>query len=257
MHHFGWEVCQVYHIVICDDDKRFIDYIKDVILQSGIEQDEVLFYEYLSGNDLIGGLDRQKVCDLLVLDIQMKGMDGNETAVKFREKFPIATLVFCSGVCHPTDESFKVTPFRFLFKSYSRVKMIREMHAIVKEIRLKKAGPQIIGTYYYNTICLRPEDILYIENSRTGSIFHVRKDIIECAPGKHIKTAQKIKDLFEELQTYGFERAHNSYIVNLNYVIKLQSNGEITLRDNTILMVARSKLKHFRKAFSEWVSKKY
>lgn len=44
--------------------------------------------------------------DCLILDVAMPGMDGNETARDFREQFPDTLLVFCSGVCVPTVESY-------------------------------------------------------------------------------------------------------------------------------------------------------
>ena len=249
----------MYYITICDDDKIYIDYLKEIILESGVDKEEVLFYEYESGENFLNDISNLKKCDLLILDMQMKTLDGHETALQFRKQFPKTTLVFCSGVCKPTDESFKTTPYRYLYKSYSRKTMIKEMQAVVKEMKVKQEIPYIVGSYYYNTVRFEPDDIMYIENFRYGSIIHPYKDAVEYEfEEKHdITTKKKLAELFEVLHPYGFEYAHGSYIVNMKYVIKMPSIGEIKLKDGTILSVARSKLKTFRAAFSEWLSYKY
>lgn len=245
----------MYHIAICDDDKNFINYIKEVILISGINKDEVLFYEYMSGEELIDNIKNQEICDLLILDIQMKQLDGNKTAVLFREKFPVSTLVFCSGVYFPTDESFKVTPFRYLLKSYTKPKMQAEIKDVIKEIRLRQSEPEIVGKYYYSIIRLKPDDIMYIENAREGSILHVREYVNR--KNEKITSNKKVDELFKILHSYGFAFARSSYIVNVNYVVRMESEGTIQLTDDTIIHVSRSKLKEFRNKLSEWLSRKY
>lgn len=94
----------MYYIGICDDDSVFIEYIKRLFSRFCTE---IEFYEYLSGEELVQDMQKQEKYDLLVLDVAMPGMDGNETAKKFREQFPDTLLVFCSGVCMPTVQSFE------------------------------------------------------------------------------------------------------------------------------------------------------
>ena len=100
----------MYHIGICDDDPVFIEYIKRLIF---MENTLVEFYEYLSGKELIQDMQKRERYDLLILDVCLPDMDGNETARKFREQFPDTLLVFCSGVCMPTTQSFETTPYRY------------------------------------------------------------------------------------------------------------------------------------------------
>lgn len=247
----------MFHIVLCDDDSMFIKYLTEVMKKAGLKETEAMFYKYLSGEELIANLNKQLRCDLLILDMQMDKLDGHETAAKFREHFPKSVLVYCSGVHTPTDESFKAIPFRYLLKSYSEEKMICELECIIEEMKLKCTGPVIIGKYYYNIVQVKAEDILYIENIRNGSHIYVRSDSVEYSYDKSITSDKKLAQQYEILHDYGFEYAHNSYIVNLSYVVRMQSNGEITLIDGTRLNVARSKLKTFRTAFAEWNSKKY
>lgn len=249
----------MYNIVICDDENNYVDYIKDIIIEAGMSKDDVKFFGFNSGEDFLEEMHKIEYCDLVVLDMQMKDLDGHETAEKFRAVFPKTTLVFCSGVCTPTDASFKVTPFRYLYKSYSKEKMIDEMRCVLKEIRSKKEVPYITASYFYNTVRLEPDDILYIENYRYGSIIHIYKEKADYPFEKagKITTKQKLNELFEILYPYGFEYPHSSYIVNMKYVIKMLSGGELKLKDGTLLTISRSRLKDFRDAFSDFMKYKY
>ena len=59
------------------------------------------------------------------------------------------------------------------------------------------------------------------------------------------------------LKGYGFEYAHNSYIVNLNHVVKLKTEGVIKLSNGEELNVSRSRMPEFRRALAAVMSEKY
>ena len=247
----------LYNIAICDDDRSFIKYLEEKIYQCGLKQNDIIFYEFLSGEEFVRKMDEMPSCSLLILDMQMKKMNGYATAKHFREMYPDSVLAFCSGVYSPTDESFKTTPYRYLQKNYSDEKMLHELGEIVKKMIATKDVPFITGKNHYNLIKLRPNDILYIANDKRGSRIHVREETKNYSFEDRITTRLKLAELYGTLKEYGFEYAHNSYIVNLNYVIKFNSNGVLKLANGCELNVSRSKLKFFRQALSELMGNKY
>lgn len=247
----------MYHIVICDDDINFITYMKEMILQCGMSQREIEFIDVLSGEECIDAVQRMLSCDLLILDMQMEGMDGHATAKSFRKTFPDSLLVFCSGVIQPTDESFKTTPFRYLKKSYNDEKMLCELKTILERMIECKKIPYIVGKNHGNIVKLRPNDILYIDNTKRGSEIHIHEGLKEYSFEDKITTKKKLAELYEELKDFDFEYAHNSYIVNMNYVIKMKGEGVIKLCNGCELNVSRSKLLDFRKALSKVMGEKY
>lgn len=246
----------MYRIVIVDDDPQFVNYIKEIIFKCDVAAEDITFEEFYSGEEFVAQLNMISNCDLLILDMQMKKMDGHATAKKFRERFPHSVLVFCSGVSHPTDESFKVTPFRYLLKDYTEQVMIMEMNAVLRQMESIMKSPVIMGRNHDSFISLYPDDILYIENSKSGSVIHLCRDRISDF-NYQVNTKRKLVDLYKELKDYCFEYAHNSYLVNLKYVTKLFSQGYIQLKDGTELNVSRSKMKNFRTALAALLSKKY
>lgn len=240
----------MYYIAICDNDKTFIKFIKKIILKSGLKKEEVIFYEYSLGNEMIEKLQELEFCDLLILDIKIKEIDSYEIAKSFRKIFKDSILVFCSSTCAPTEECFKVTPYRYLYKDYTDKKMLVEMKEVIEKVKMSKDDNEIyvVGSYYYNIVKLMPSDILYIENSKHGSMIHICKEKIEYEFEKKLTTNCKLDELYRRLKRYGFEYGHNSYLINLRYVNKMLSKGEVKLSDGTILSISRSKLKKFRTA---------
>ena len=246
----------MYYIAICDDDSDFIKYMKNMLLKSGLEKEEILFYEYSSGEELINSIDICEKIDLLILDMKMKKIDGNETARLFRDQFPFSVIVFCSGVYLPTVESFETTPFRYLLKEYTDERMIRELNAVVKEVKNRSIEPVVMGTWNYNAVKLKLEEILYISIARNGSNIYVNSKIIKYEFENHITSKKRLPEIYSVLKNYGFEYAHNSYIVNLNH-IKRKTTKELELSDGTVLSIARSKEKQLRIAFAKYKAQKY
>lgn len=246
----------MYQIKIVDDDSAFVEYMQDIILKCDIEKEKIVFEKFYSGEEFVARLDSMSACDLLILDMQMKELDGHGTARRFRDKFPRSVMVFCSGVSHPTDESFKTAPFRYLSKGYSEETMKKEMEVIVQEMKKTARITVIMGRNHTNFIKLYPEDIMYIENRKNGSIIHLcehkAKDF-----AYQVNTNEKLAELYEKLRDYKFEYAHNSYLVNLCYVTKLISHRYLQLSDGTELNVSRSKLQTFRNALAGVLSSKY
>lgn len=248
----------MYHIIICDDDVTFIQYMKNMIMKCDVEEGKIEFMEFYSGEALIEQLQQKKIseCDLLILDMQMKKIDGDRTAQEFRKRFPYATLVFCSGRCFPTVESFKATPYRYLLKEYSDVKMMEELSEVIAFMKRNKREKYITCNSGYTVIQVPINHITYIELARRGSIVHLCREYEEKENLKELMVKSKLDELFAWLKEYGFVYAHNSYIVNISYIKKM-TRTELMLADETILSIARSKEKELKRALAENLSKKY
>lgn len=176
--------------------------------------------------------------------------EGNETARKFREQFPDTLLVFCSGVCMPTVESFETTPYRYWLKQYTEEKMCREVEGVLGKLQKRKVLPNIFGKKDNKMVKLSPEQISYISIAKRGSEIH-------CGNLKEIYTSpKKITEFYERLKGFGFAYAHNSYIVNLKYVV-VAGQKELELLNGERLTVSRARAKGFLEAFAVEVSKKY
>ena len=82
----------MYKIAICDDDKRYRKTIREIVEhENSLHENEIRFYEYESGNELLKHTDI--LHELVFIDIRMPGLDGNQTALKLRNYNKDAVLI--------------------------------------------------------------------------------------------------------------------------------------------------------------------
>lgn len=121
----------MYKIAICDDDKRYRKTIREIVEhENSLPENEIRFYEYESGNELLKHTDI--LHELVFIDIRMPGLDGNQTALKLRNYNKDAVLIFYSSYFEPTVDSINFgQPFRYIMKDLHDTSLRREIEAIV------------------------------------------------------------------------------------------------------------------------------
>lgn len=240
----------MYYIVLCDDDSIFLQDMKKMFITAGLDESETCFYEFASGEELEKGIEKIECCDLCILDMQMTGMDGDETARIFRKYFQNAILVFCSGTYEPTTKSFETEPYRYLLKSYTDEEMLYKIKEIIRKVQENKRVEFVVVKSQDMLYKLKPEQILYIEIYKRGSLIHLKENEAYV----QLKVKDKLDKLYGDLQKCGFAYAHNSYIINLNYV-KILKTREVGLIDGTVLNVSRAREKELHKAYMKNIDK--
>ncbi|MDD7719544.1 MAG: LytTR family DNA-binding domain-containing protein [Eubacteriaceae bacterium] len=245
----------MYHIAICDDDERYIQYLEKLLVgRVFLPSEEVLFYRYHSGEELDRALDKRIPFDLLILDMQMESLDGDETARRFRMKYPDTLLVFCSGICLPTVKSFEANAYRFLLKEYDSDKMYAELSNIIGTMRENSLTSKYPISYRYDTEFVPIKDVLYVSKRKRGCRI-VTFNKVDGETKEHLCN-KKIEEVFHDLKPWGFAFAHNSYFVSLRHIIRLEPY-ELELVQGTVLTVSRSRGKVFREEFACYLADKY
>lgn len=240
----------MYKIAICDDEKQYRKTIKDEILRIGINCGEICFWEFESGEELLESRDTD--FNLLFLDIQMSGIDGNETSKRFREGHKNCILVFCTNYQNPTVDHFKVRPYRYIMKDLHNKMLVRELPDIMKKLAEETPESYVAVTQDGSIMRIPVRNILFlsVEDRRTKIVYE--KD----HKAEELHCREKLKDLYPVLKADGCEYAHSSYIVNMRKVIRVNKNV-LTLCNEKELNISRSKAKQFNHSFSEFLCRKY
>ncbi len=245
----------MYRIAICDDDKGYIEELKEMIRESNGDRRKLCFEEYLSGLDLLKKMSDE--VDILFLDIQMDRLDGNETAKLLREKDFRGVLVQCSGVYNPTPETVVIAPYRYLLKQDPREKTLAVIDEIFEEADKQNQCFALPGYFRREKIVVKTSDILYFTRHRGGSKVHLTTDKMSRFANGVIHISQTLERLEEELDSFDFAMPHNSYLVNLRYVQDYDvKRGSIDLGDQT-LFISRSKKKRFMERVMRYMRMKY
>lgn len=241
----------MYRIAICDDDKEFIDYIKKIIIELGMNYNNTEYYEYESGELFINALKKNIEYSLIILSVELKNMKSYDLAFKIREIYKDTILVFCSGIYEPNPISFKTMPFRYLLKEYSREKMVKEVREIINYMKKNEKKIEV----HYNCIKFKSsiDKIYYISIAKRGSVIHTSK-IVEQLETDCFICDERMIDIYNRIKEFGFSYAHNSYIVNLKY-IKINGANELEFPNGEKLTISRSKIQEFRTNFAKYLEK--
>ena len=201
-------------IAVCDDEKE----IRDMFAQKiGKIYPKAGLSLYRSGEEL---LLSDKEPDILLLDIQMPGKNGMETAKELRRKNKKVIIIFVTALDDFVFQAFDVGAFHYLVKPFDDVKFVEVLRNAVGQYEDRKnlegAGrrgemPSLMITSGGKHITVNLEDIVYAEVFDRKVILHTMDADIEYYG--------KMKEL-EEKAGDEFYRTHRSFLVNFDFIRK-------------------------------------
>ena len=230
-------------IAICDDEAVTRDTLSDFIEKTYHSLD-LIVDKYSSGQSLLQALAKKRHSyDLLLLDIEMPGLDGMQTAKRIRQILPELHVVFITSHDEFALSGYEVSAYRFLVKPVQPQKLIEAIESVKedllsqKSIMIRSKGEEAI---------LKIRDILYFEaqNQNVKITLHNRT----YANRSNI-------DFYESLLCNDdFYRIHRSYLVNLKYITFIGSR-DIKLSNGDLIPVSRLRKTQFTEAFQAYMKR--
>ncbi len=226
-------------IAVCDDDERVLGRTLDLLKH--YERVPLQVDGYLSGEALLAA---GKVYDILLLDIDMGGLDGIETARRIRAVDKEVKLIYITNYSDYTIFAFAVHAFAYLLKPVKKEELFAQLDEACL-YGLSNSGPRLELMTKEGRVHIVPVDILYFEyQDRQVSMYTVDRLW-------HLK--QKITQVAQEFEQYGFAMPHKSFVVNL-YAVQRIHGYEITLTDGTILPLSQKRSAQFRRELNEYLA---
>lgn len=206
----------MFSIAICDDEEYFRIREKQLILQYMTNRGRgypCTIDIFSSGKELLKQKESILQYDIIFLDINMKEIDGMETAKEIRKMTQDVYIVFVTAFITYALDGYKVDAVRYLLKDDDCLeKALNEcLETIVQKMDCKAYKMTFEFQEGKKEICL--EDIVYIESNLHKLIFHIAGDGI-----LQYTMYAKLDSINELLRSVGFCRIHKSYLVNFKYV---------------------------------------
>ena len=245
----------MYKIAVCDDVSVDIDNIVQIIKKKSNESNifGISYFLYKSGNDLLKNINER--FDVIFLDIQMGKMDGSEVAKLIRKVDAEVILVFYSGIRAPSAELFKVEPYRYITKQFIKKEMENEVKEVLDKM-ISRPLKYFLTFRNGGSFRINLNDIVYIELLKRGCDIYIFAQVREKYRCEKIYCEKSLRQVYEEINDDRFVYAHNSYIINIEHIMKT-TRTEVILSDNITLTIARSKGKFLRKRMAAYFGNKY
>lgn len=223
-----------------EDDER-----ERIVLRYVLEniKDVAIVGEAVNGLDALL-LCQEKMIDLVLLDINMSEMDGFETAHKLKKLKNPPLFAFVTMNKEMAIDAYELEALDYIVKPIEQSRIEKTILRAKKQIAHKNYIEEIVSNKLkeridsmlnrlrnqemFSTklpvrekgkiILLKPEEIIYCESQG-------KKVYICTSTGGHISN-YTLSELESRLDNTFFFRAHQAFIVNMNYVKEIINFGE-------------------------------
>lgn len=228
-------------LAVCDDERVFRNDLKRIVRTEldlcGIDHD---ISEFTCGEELLDSLEHSDF-QIIFLDVEMKELDGIETARRIRKYNKQSEIIFVTS--HPdfVFQGYEVRALNYIIKPYEQSKIVSVLHTALESLELS------LEKYY-------------VIEQRSGSIRLPLSSVTYFVSDKriiHAVTSEKSYDFYQklndvELQLGGsFVRIHNRYLVNLKYLQEIKGNTAVVAGE--ILPVSRTCKQALSIAFAKYM----
>ena len=231
-------------IAVCDDEKKCIAEIEECIKNFNKKFD-VSYDIFNSGEEIIEVYTKEKYkYDVVIMDIELKLMNGVETANRIRKIDKTVTIFFLTSHTKYTIDCFKCSPKNFWVKPIDYNIFSDDMEEAYKSANKSnmyfsfKNGNEFIKLEY--------KKILYFESNNKKIKIYTFDSTYEFSGA--------LRKYSSVIEKESFCSPHKSFYVNLNYIETIR-NDEVLLAGNIAIPVSKSRRKNFRDTFVNFVNR--
>lgn len=231
-------------IGICDDDEAQIAGLRGTLGKWVLDKPFALTIdEYTSAESFLFSYP-DKPCNLLLLDIEMKELNGMELAKKLRAEGDMLPIVFITGYSEYMNDGYEVEALHYLLKPLNEDKL-----SAVLDRYLKRYTPEreIVIPCEDRMLRICPDEVMYCEaEGKKTRLYLVDREELLCPFG--------IGEC-RGMLTDDFICCHRSYMVNLCYIRSI-SKGELHLDGGKCIPLSRRHFKEVNERFIEFYTKR-
>ena len=215
-------------IAVCDDESKILEEITTFIQKEfPLNKTEA----FSDGQTFLSSLKAStgREPDVLLIDIDMPGMNGMEVAAALAQEKAQTLIVFVTAHDELVYDSFKYHPFAFVRKKYLEV----ELRAVLKDCQkeIDSRSKRFVFQNASQTINLAQSEILYFEGQANYLAIHTT--------GDEYRMRSTMTAVEKELGNSGFLRIHKGFLVNLAH-IKILKSENLELDNGELLPIGKS-----------------
>lgn len=185
--------------------------------------------------------DYRPVWDVILLDIEMPGLDGMTAAHRVRELDREAVILFITNMGQYAIRGYEVDALDFMLKPVSYFALAMKLDKALTYARSRQTACLVLPQE--NGLCrVAARDICYVEVSLHRLHIHTVDGELS-APGS-------LAELAQQLDGEPFARCNKGYLVNLRHVRLVK--GDTVLVGGDELLISRRKKREFLQAVTDY-----
>lgn len=228
-------------LAVVDDEKKMTDLLSHYISQFAEEkQISIQISIFHHPNKFL--TNYTKDYDIVLMDIEMPGLNGIETARQLRKMDARVVLMFIKNMAQYAINGYEVEAVDYIVKPVSYPDFAMKLAKAVRYVKRNEDKRLVLNTQD-GVVHISLADIYYIEVIRHYLVYHT-------AAGNYTVRGV-LKEMDELLAEYHFVRSNHCYLVNLKYVEAITGNTVKVAGDE--LQMSRNKKSEFMMAFARYV----
>ncbi len=213
---------------VVDDDTLMVNHIVSLVREWADEKGiSCRIDEYPSAEAFLFVHSDEKNFDILLLDIEMNGMNGVEMAKQVRLTDKLCQIIFITCYSDYIADGYDVAALHYLLKPQSKEKFCSVLNRAAEKLLENERAVTI--TSADGTVRIPMHEIRYIDVFGNYVTIH----------GKEDYTVKKTLSEIEKLLDNRFFRCGRGFIINLTCISRV-TKSEIKLTDGSVLPYPKS-----------------
>ncbi|HIS52383.1 MAG TPA: response regulator transcription factor [Candidatus Onthomonas avicola] len=235
---------QKIYLAICDDETAVLDIVSGAVTSAFRKRGvQAVVETFRQSRELEARMETQAF-DLLLLDIDMPGMDGIAFARRLRASGSRVDIIFVSNREDRVFDALRTNPGGFIRKSRFLEDVPAMIDTYMKGRSRRERRPKLTVQNRDGMRAIPLDQIVYVEGGGKVQQLHL------AAQAEPLPVRRPMQELETELGPSGFLRIHKGYLANYRFIHCLEEDCALLTNGERIPM-SRRRVKEIRERYLE------
>ncbi len=229
-------------IAIVEDDELYINQLQQYLMDYQAETGEDFEVKIYRDGDAVTA-DYRAQYDIILMDIQMRFVDGMTAAEEIRRMDTEVIIIFITNMSQYAIRGYEVGALDYILKPVSYFPFKQKLGRAIARLK-KKTRKSVVIQIKGGVLRLEVSDIYYVESQGHNLNYHTKEGIF--VSGGTMKQAEEL------LRDMNFSRANKGYLINMEHVEGVRDKCAVVKGEK--LLISRPRMNVFMQELTRYWS---